>query len=184
MRAVERAVMLSIIDVRWKDHLLDMDYLQEGIHLRALGQRDPLSEYKTEGFDLFEDMLDGVRQSVVTTLMKNSPEDLAYFAAMTFDQPHAGAQLHERRRPRLPDLVRRRRDRGRRPPRQRASDERLHARRPRPRARRRWRPSRTPVAVQQRHRRSRSSAATTPAGAGAARSSRSVMEPRRSPSGS
>jgi preprotein translocase subunit SecA len=87
MRAVERAVMLSIVDVRWKDHLLDMDYLQEGIHLRALGQRDPLSEYKTEGYELFEDMLGGVRQSVVTTAMKNSPEDLAYFAAMTFDQP-------------------------------------------------------------------------------------------------
>jgi preprotein translocase subunit SecA len=87
MRAVERAVMLSIVDVRWKDHLLDMDYMQEGIHLRALGQRDPLSEYKTEGYTLFEDMLDGVRQSVVMTAMKNSPEDLAYFAAMTFDQP-------------------------------------------------------------------------------------------------
>ncbi len=87
MRAVERAVMLSIVDVRWKDHLLDMDYLQEGIHLRALGQRDPLAEYKTEGYNLFEDMLGGVRQSVVMTLMKNSPEDLAYFAAMTFDQP-------------------------------------------------------------------------------------------------
>ncbi len=87
MRAVELAVMLSIVDVRWKDHLLDMDYLQEGIHLRALGQRDPLAEYKTEGYVLFEDMLDGVRESVVTTLMKNSPENLAYFAAMTFDQP-------------------------------------------------------------------------------------------------
>jgi len=87
MRAVERAVMLSIVDVRWKDHLLDMDYLQEGIHLRALGQRDPLAEYKTEGYVLFEDMLDGVRQSVVITLMKNAPEDLAYFAAQTLDQP-------------------------------------------------------------------------------------------------
>ncbi|HMK92033.1 MAG TPA: preprotein translocase subunit SecA [Thermoleophilia bacterium] len=87
MRAVERAVMLSIVDVRWKDHLLDMDYLQEGIHLRALGQRDPLAEYKTEGFELFEDMLGGVRESIVMTVMKNTPEDLAYFAAMTFEQP-------------------------------------------------------------------------------------------------
>ncbi len=106
--------MLSIVDVRWKDHLLDMDYMQEGIHLRALGQRDPLAEYKTEGFSLFEDMLGGVRQSVVMTLMKNSPEDLAYFAAMTFDQPMLADELHERRRPRLPDLVRRRRRGGRR----------------------------------------------------------------------
>ena len=46
MRDVERAVMLQVIDSRWKEHLLDMDYLQEGIHLRALGQRDPLVEYK------------------------------------------------------------------------------------------------------------------------------------------
>jgi preprotein translocase subunit SecA len=87
MRAVERAVMLQVIDSRWKEHLQDMDYLQEGIHLRALGQRDPLAEYKHEGFELFQDMLGGVKQSVVTTVMKNSPEDLAYFAAMTFDQP-------------------------------------------------------------------------------------------------
>jgi len=79
--------MLSIVDVRWKDHLLDMDYLQEGIHLRALGQRDPLAEYKTEGYNFFEDMLGGVRQSVVMTLMKNTPEDLAFFAAQTLDQP-------------------------------------------------------------------------------------------------
>ena len=87
MRAVERAVMLSIIDSRWKDHLLDMDYLQEGIHLRALGQRDPLAEYKTEGFELFQDMLGGIKQSVVTTLMKNPPEQLAMFTAVTFEQP-------------------------------------------------------------------------------------------------
>jgi len=87
MRSVERAVMLSVIDARWKEHLLDMDYLQEGIHLRALGQRDPLSEYKHEGFDLFQDMLDGVKTSIATTLMKNQPEQLAFFAAMTFDQP-------------------------------------------------------------------------------------------------
>ena len=110
MRSVERAVMLQVIDGRWKDHLLDMDYLQEGIHLRALGQRDPLVEYKTEGFDLFEDMLEGVKTSTVTTLMKNTPEDLAMFTAMTLDEPVVAAQLHERRRPGLPDLVHRRGD--------------------------------------------------------------------------
>ena len=79
--------MLQVIDGRWKDHLLDMDYLQEGIHLRALGQRDPLSEYKHEGYELFDDMLGGFKQSVVTTLLKNSPEDLAIFAAITLEQP-------------------------------------------------------------------------------------------------
>jgi len=87
MRSVERAVMLQVIDARWKEHLLDMDYLQEGIHLRALGQRDPLVEYKNEGFDLFIDMLEGVKMSTITTLLKNSPEDLAMFTAMTLDEP-------------------------------------------------------------------------------------------------
>jgi len=87
MRSVERAVMLQVIDGRWKDHLLDMDYLQEGIHLRALGQRDPLAEYKHEGYELFQDMLGGFKHSVVATLLKNSPEDLAIFAAITLEQP-------------------------------------------------------------------------------------------------
>jgi preprotein translocase subunit SecA len=87
MRDVERAVMLEVIDGRWKDHLLDMDYLQEGIHLRALGQRDPLVEYKGEGYELFQDMLGGVKRQVVTALMKNRPEDLAFFTAVTLDQP-------------------------------------------------------------------------------------------------
>ena len=87
MRSVERAVMLQVIDSRWKEHLLDMDYLQEGIHLRALGQRDPLVEYKNEGFELFQDMLEGIKSSTVTTLMKNSAEDLAMFTAITLDEP-------------------------------------------------------------------------------------------------
>src|SRR5665647_1324613 len=87
MRSVERAVMLQVIDSRWKYHLLDMDYLQEGIHLRALGQRDPLVEYKGEGFDLFQDMMDSVKSSTVTTLMNNNPEDLAVFTAVTLEEP-------------------------------------------------------------------------------------------------
>jgi len=87
MRSVERAVMLQVIDSRWKDHLLDMDYLQEGIHLRALGQRDPLVEYKSEGFELFQDMMDSIKTSTVTTLLKNSAEDLAVFTAVTLEEP-------------------------------------------------------------------------------------------------
>jgi len=87
MRTVERAVMLQVIDSRWKDHLLDMDYLQEGIHLRALGQRDPLVEYKNEGFELFQDMMDGIKTGTVTTLLKNRPEDLAMFTSMTLEEP-------------------------------------------------------------------------------------------------
>ena len=87
MRSVERAVMLQVIDSRWKEHLLDMDYLQEGIHLRALGQRDPLVEYKGEGFELFQDMLEGIKGATVTTIMKNSPEDLAMFTSITLEEP-------------------------------------------------------------------------------------------------
>ena len=66
-----------------------MDYLQEGIHLRALGQRDPLVEYKNEGFELFQDMLEGIKGATVTTIMKNSPEDLAMFTAITLEEPLA-----------------------------------------------------------------------------------------------
>ena len=87
MRSVERAVMLQVIDSRWKDHLLDMDYMQEGIHLRALGQRDPLVEYKGEGFELFQDMMDSIKTSTVTTLLKNSAENLAVFTAVTLEEP-------------------------------------------------------------------------------------------------
>ncbi len=87
IRSVERAVMLQVIDARWKEHLLDMDYLQEGIHLRALGQRDPLVEYKGEGFELFQDMLEGIKMSTVTSLLKNTAEDLALLTAITLDEP-------------------------------------------------------------------------------------------------
>jgi preprotein translocase subunit SecA len=90
LRDVERAVLLQVIDGKWKEHLHDMDYLQEGIHLRALGQRDPLVEYKNEGFALFQDMLETIKSSTVTTLMKNRPEDLAIFTAMALEQPVKG----------------------------------------------------------------------------------------------
>jgi preprotein translocase subunit SecA len=60
MRAAERAVLLQIIDTRWREHLLDMDYLREGIHLRGFAQRDPLVEYKNEGFALFRDLMNSI----------------------------------------------------------------------------------------------------------------------------
>jgi hypothetical protein len=53
MRDVERQVMLRIIDQRWREHLDEMDYLQEGINLRAMGQKDPLTEWQREGFEMF-----------------------------------------------------------------------------------------------------------------------------------
>jgi preprotein translocase subunit SecA len=60
MRNVERFVLLQIIDSRWREHLLDMDYLREGIHLRGFAQKDPLIEYKNEGFKLFEDLMNSI----------------------------------------------------------------------------------------------------------------------------
>jgi preprotein translocase subunit SecA len=60
MRNLERAVLLQIIDNRWQEHLLDMDYLREGIHLRSFAQRDPLVEYKNEAFTLFRDLMNSI----------------------------------------------------------------------------------------------------------------------------
>src|SRR5215467_309972 len=65
MREFERLVLLQVIDRKWREHLYEMDYLQEGIHLRAYAQRDPLVEYQREGFDMFSQMLDGIKEEVV-----------------------------------------------------------------------------------------------------------------------
>ena len=60
MRQVERQVMLRLIDQRWRDHLHAMDHLRQGIHLRAMGQKDPVTEWQREGFDMFGQMLEGI----------------------------------------------------------------------------------------------------------------------------
>jgi preprotein translocase subunit SecA len=65
MRELERRVVLSVLDRRWREHLYEMDYLQEGIGLRAMGQRDPLVEYQREGFDMFQAMMDGIKEESV-----------------------------------------------------------------------------------------------------------------------
>ena len=64
-----RGSALSFIDQLWKDHLSEMDYLRSGIGLRAMGQRDPLVEYQNEGYDLFEDLINNVKFSVIRILM-------------------------------------------------------------------------------------------------------------------
>jgi preprotein translocase subunit SecA len=69
MREVERQVMLRIIDQKWREHLYEMDYLQEGINLRAMGQRDPLNEWQREGFSMFEQMMHGISQDFVKYVM-------------------------------------------------------------------------------------------------------------------
>jgi preprotein translocase subunit SecA len=64
-RELERRVMLSVIDRRWREHLYEMDYLKNGIGLRAMAQRDPLVEYQREGYEMFVAMQEGIREDVV-----------------------------------------------------------------------------------------------------------------------
>jgi preprotein translocase subunit SecA len=95
MRQLERNVLLNVIDRKWREHLYEMDYLKEGIGLRAMAQRDPLVEYQREGFDMFTGMLEGLKEESVGFLFNvaveavpapqvgpvEEPEDLAEFAA-------------------------------------------------------------------------------------------------------
>jgi len=88
MRALERHEMLVVIDAQWKDHLLSIDHLKEGIGLRGYGQRDPLTEYKKEAFDLFQDMVERVKAAVVERLFKvqvvrDAPMELPAMTAWT-----------------------------------------------------------------------------------------------------
>jgi preprotein translocase subunit SecA len=69
MRQVERQVMLRVIDQRWRAHLYEMDYLREGINLRAMGQKDPLVEWQREGFDMFGQMMHGIWQDFIRYVM-------------------------------------------------------------------------------------------------------------------
>ena len=68
MRQVEKGVLLQMLDQTWKEHLLNLDYLRQGIMLRAFGQKDPLNEYRTEAFEMFEAMLDVLREKVTNTI--------------------------------------------------------------------------------------------------------------------
>jgi preprotein translocase subunit SecA len=67
-RDVERFVILQVVDTRWREHLDNMDYLREGVHLRAMAQKDPLSEYRAEGHDMFKELSLGIHEEVVSLL--------------------------------------------------------------------------------------------------------------------
>jgi len=73
MRQIERAVVLQVVDTRWKEHLDAMDSLREGIGLRAYGQRDPLLEYKNEAFDMFQGMVESIQEDVATYILRVTP---------------------------------------------------------------------------------------------------------------
>ena len=68
VRELERKVLLSVLDRKWREHLYEMDYLQEGIGLRAMAQRDPLVEYQKEGYELFSAMMDAIKEELVALL--------------------------------------------------------------------------------------------------------------------
>jgi preprotein translocase subunit SecA len=73
MREFERIIMLQIIDSQWKDHLLGMDYLKEGIGLRGYGQRDPLVEYKKESYEMFQAMMDRIEEETIRYIFLLQP---------------------------------------------------------------------------------------------------------------
>jgi preprotein translocase subunit SecA len=73
MRAIEKQVLLQTIDAKWRDHLLTLEHLRSVVGFRGYAQRDPLNEYKTEGFQLFESMLDGLRVDVTGKLARIQP---------------------------------------------------------------------------------------------------------------
>jgi preprotein translocase subunit SecA len=77
MRELERRVLLSVLDRKWREHLYEMDYLKEGIGLRAMAQRDPLVEYQREGFDMFTGMLEGLKEESVGFLFNLQVEAAA-----------------------------------------------------------------------------------------------------------
>ncbi|HUP98890.1 MAG TPA: preprotein translocase subunit SecA [Aeromicrobium sp.] len=92
MRELERRVVLSVLDRKWREHLYEMDYLREGIGLRAYSQRDPLVEYQREGFELFAAMMDGIAEESVGFLFNLEVQIEA--AAEDDGAPAVGAEAH------------------------------------------------------------------------------------------
>jgi len=91
MRTYERIIMLNIIDAQWKDHLLSLDHVKQGIGLVGYGQKDPLVEYKKQSFVLFEEMLDRIDTTTIRSLFN---------LQVVEEQPPEA--LRQRRRPRSP----------------------------------------------------------------------------------
>ena len=92
MREVERFLVLQVVDARWREHLDSMDYLREGIHLRAMAQKDPLSEYRAEGHVLFQELRATIREEVLRYLfhLEIEPEQAAGLAGEQAGSPNGG----------------------------------------------------------------------------------------------
>ena len=104
MRRIEKQIMLDVLDRHWKDHLVAMDQLRQGIHLRSFAAKNPKQEYKREAFDLFVQMLDRVKHDVVVFLAKVSirtehdveaAENKQHEQNMSFNHPDAPDSLHD-----------------------------------------------------------------------------------------
>jgi len=93
MRELERGVLLSVLDRKWREHLYEMDYLKEGIGLRAMAQRDPLVEYQREGFDMFRGMLDGLKEESVGFLFNVAVEAVPKQTVAPVDAPEGLAEF-------------------------------------------------------------------------------------------
>ena len=109
MRELERRVMLSVIDRKWRDHLYEMDYLKEGIGLRAMAQRDPLVEYQREGYNMFADMMAGIREEAVQFLFNvevrqavAEPQAQAMPQGLTYTAPSEQGSATVRAEPQRP----------------------------------------------------------------------------------
>jgi len=107
LQALERHEMLIVLDTQWKDHLLSIDHLKEGIGLRGYGQRDPLTEYKKEAFDLFEDMFERMKAAVIERLFKvqivrDAPMELPTMTALAAARESRGELPGEPARPAAP----------------------------------------------------------------------------------
>ena len=95
MRELERRVLLTVLDRKWREHLYEMDYLREGIGLRAMAQRDPLVEYQREGGDMFNAMMEAFMEEVVGFVFHLEVE--------VTEAPQVGRRGRRRRRAGRPD---------------------------------------------------------------------------------
>ena len=94
MKELEKAIMLRVVDSKWMDHLDAMDALKEGINLRAYGQKNPLVEYKFEAYEMFEEMIESIKRTVVTFL---------YHIQVTYSKPVPQAEDHLQGAPEVPE---------------------------------------------------------------------------------
>ena len=173
MRYIERQILLQVIDNRWKEHLYEMDYLREGIHLRGFAQIDPLVAYKNEGYTMFAELLSAIWEEFLRLVfhveveIEEPPDEGLFGPAQTSEVEYSGGTLEHPRRS------------ARRRPATAAASQFASRRPPAPPP---ARPPALPLAATRSAAPSsrptrRRSAATTPAGADRARSSRSATVP-------